>query len=81
MYQSSRPNKERKQFYGFMERNKRQGQVGRKKVGYYIQRKGYTSYKIGKGDNGTFVDVVNKRGTPVAELLVKKKHITWWCVK
>ena len=82
MYQSSRPTRERKQFHDFMERQKRQGQVGRKKVGRYIEKKGYDSYISGTGKKGgQWVDVTNKHGTVIAETLVKKKHVTWWMIK
>jgi len=82
MYKSKKPTKTKKQFYNFMERNKNHGVVGRKKVGEYIKRNGLIAYNMGaKKGGGTWVDIKNKNGTLIAELLVKHNQIVWWDVQ
>ena len=81
MYESNKPTKERKQFYDFMERNKKAGSVGRKKVGQYVTKKGYRLYAAPAKSGGYWVDIKTKSGATIAETLARKKHITWWEVK
>lgn len=79
MYESNRPTKQKRNLYEFMERNKRTGQIGIRKLARYAIKKGFTAdvYRY-KGDKAVWSDIYNKRGTQIAETKVQKKHVTWW---
>ena len=81
MYQSKKPTKEKKQFFDFMESNKKSGSVGKSKISKYVQKKGYTGDVYPRKGGGYWTDIKNKRGTIIAETLVRKKHVTWWEIK
>ena len=72
-YESDRPTKEKKRLFEFMEKNKRRGVVDLNKTKHYLKNKNYSAeYDHIAGENSYLIR--NKRGTPLASMMVSKKR-------
>ena len=73
-----------------MERNKRNGAVGKQKFSRYIRGKGFRLVDMGSINNynsngragkARYYKVKNKNGTTIANIHVKSKHVVHWSVE
>ena len=77
-YKSKKPTKEKKQLFRFMERHKVSGTVSGKKLGKYIEKKGYRLEARGKHSFA----VKSKKGKELmrAGIHPKKLRVRMWFV-
>jgi len=80
-YTSSKPTKEKRRLYEFMERNKKQGSVGEEKFEKYVDKKGMNLKHIKstpKTGPRSMTKIVNNRGAQIGTISVNKKKVDWW---
>lgn len=91
-YHSSRPTSEKRKLFEFMERNKRRGVVGARKLGSYAKKKGikleYEGSSKTTGGRGygpenqtMYWYNIKKHGKKIGEAGIKNKNapkVVWW---
>jgi len=77
-YKSKKPTKEKKQLFRYMEKHKVGGTVSGKKLGRYIEKKGYRLEARGK----TAFGVRNKKGVEIMRggIHHKKPRVRMWFI-